>query len=264
MTHAANDTLWQKQAAQWSRIGSPLRPCAEDVANFRQGIGTHLGRCLLLGVTPELSSLSPSMSAIDNSEAMIRALWNNESSAIQGNWLDLPFGENSFETIVGDGCMTLLTYPSQYVTLSRQLNNVLSPQGKVALRLFVSPDVKEEPESVCHAALRGKINSFHAFKWRLSMALASMNEDHNVAVADTWAAFDRLFPDRNALAASTAWPMQDITTIDAYRHSTAIYSHPTLTQVRSVFSADFKETALLYGHYELAERCPILVLESRK
>lgn len=264
MTSLLNEPLWQKQARQWSRIGSPLRPCAEDVANFQTALGIHPGRSLLLGVTPELAHLSPSITAIDNSAAMIKALWKNKSSAMQGDWLDLPFQANAFDTAMGDGCLTLLTHPIQYERLFSQLHRVLSPNGKLALRLFVSPEAAERPEAVCDEALRGHIKSFHAFKWRLSMALTSMNEDHNVAVADTWKTFERLLPDRTLLAASSGWPIQDIDTIDVYRHSDAIYSHPTLAQVRACASTFFNEISLLFGHYELAERCPILVLESRK
>lgn len=259
-----NESLWQKQARQWSRIGSPLRPCAEDVANFQTALGTHPGRCLLLGVTPELARLSPSLTAIDNSEAMIEALWKNRSTALQGDWLELPFQTNTFDAVIGDGCLTLLTHPIQYARLFNQLHRVLAFKGKIAIRLFVSPDKAESPEYVCDEALRGHIKSFHAFKWRLSMALAAMNTDHNVAVSDTWTTFDHLLPDRTLLATSSGWPMQDIETIDVYRHSDAIYSHPTLSQVRDSASAYFNERSLLFGHYELAERCPILVLESRK
>ncbi len=264
MPSTFNESLWQKQARQWSRIGSPLRPCAEDVANFKKALGDAPMRCLLLGVTPELALLSPSLTAVDNSEAMIAILWKNRASAMQGDWLDLPFQEDTFDMVIGDGCLTLLTYPMQYERLFSQLHRVLSPKGKVAIRLFVSPDKAERPEYVCDEAMRGHIKSFHAFKWRLSMALAAMNKNQNVAVSDTWTTFDRLLLDRALLAASSGWTIQDIETIDVYRHSDAIYSHPTLSQVRDSASAFFNEKELLFGQYELAERCPILVLESHK
>ena len=174
MSSTIYESLWQKQARQWARIGSPLRPCAEDVENFQTALGTNLGRYLLLGVTPELAQLSPSLTAIDNNEAMIEALWQDKSSALHGDWLELPFPKNAFDAVIGDGCLTLLTYPLQYERLFSQLNHVLSPKGKVAIRLFVSPEESESPEFVCHEALSGNIKSFHAFKWRLSMALASL------------------------------------------------------------------------------------------
>lgn len=254
---------WQDFARQWNRLGSPLRPCAEDVENFQQALGNDPGRCLLLGVTPELAGLSPTLTAIDNSAAMIGALWTDRQTAIQGDWLSLPFEPGAFDTIIGDGCLTLLSHPLQYERFFEQLSRVITPGGKIILRLFVSPEQSESRELVCHETLYGKMKSFHAFKWRLSMAIASESADHTFNVAETSAAFDRLIPDRNLLATATGWRTEDIDTIDFYRGSEARYSYPALSQVRKALHPSLKETGLICGHYELAERCPILILESR-
>jgi SAM-dependent methyltransferase len=257
---------WQELAKQWHRLGSPLRPCAEDVENFRQAMGSDPGRSLLMGVTPELSELSPTLTAIDNSAAMIAALWTHQNIgnvAIQGDWLDLPFPKGAFDTIIGDGCLTLLSHPLQYEKFFGQLSRVISPGGKILLRVFVSPEQGESRELVCHEALNGKIKSLHAFKWRLSMAIASETADHNLNVAETHATFDRLIPDRKLLASVTGWRAEDIETIDFYRGSEARYSYPTLAQVRQAIHPSLKETGLIYGHYELAERCPLLSFQLR-
>jgi len=243
-----------------------LRPCNEDVENYRRAMGSDPGRCLLLGVTPELAGLSPTLTAIDNSAAMIAALWTSRNignSAILGDWLDLPFTAGSFDTIIGDGCLVLLSHPIQHKRFFEQLSRVISPGGKILLRVFVSPEQGESRELVCHEALCGKMKSFHAFKWRLSMAIASGTADHNMSVAETCATFDRLIPDRRQLASVTGWSAEDIATIDIYRNSAACYSYPTLAQVRQTIPPSLRETGLIHGHYELAERCPILVLESR-
>jgi len=254
---------WQDFARQWNRLGSPLRPCAEDVANFRQAMGDDPGRCLLLGVTPELAELTPDITAIDNSAAMIAALWTNRHEAVLGDWLDLPFPANAFDTVIGDGCLVLLSHPVQHERFFAQVGKVITPGGKILLRVFVSPEQKESRELVCSEALAGKMQNFHAFKWRLSMAIASETEDHHVAVAETCATFDRLIPDRKRLAAATGWRAEDIDTIDFYRGSDARYCYPTLGQVRESIPPSLKEVEVIYGTYELAERCPILVLESR-
>jgi len=243
-----------------------LRPCAADVENFRQALDSDPGRCLLLGVTPELAELSPTLTAIDNSAAMIAALWTSRKigkAALQGDWLALPFPKGSFDTILGDGCLTLLSYPVQYGRFFEQLSRVILPGGRILLRLFVSPEQKESRELVCHEALSGKMKGFHAFKWRLSMAIASESADHNLSVAETCSAFDRLIPDRKLLASATGWHAEDIDTIDFYRGSEARYSYPTLSQVRKTLHPSLKEIGLIQGTYELAECCPILMLESR-
>jgi SAM-dependent methyltransferase len=264
MTSPTENKHWQDFAKKWNRLGSPLRPCAEDVENFRQAIGSDPGKCLLLGVTPELADLSTSLTAIDNSAAMIAALWTDKHAAIQGDWLDLPFPDDSFDTLIGDGCLILLSHPAQYEKFFEQLSRVISPGGKIALRLFVSADKKESPELVCREALGGKMKGFHAFKWRLSMAIASESGNYNFAVAETVAAFDRLIPDRKLLASVTGWSKEDIETIDFYRNSEAFYSYPTLAHVRQTIHPSLKETGLIVGHYELADRCPIIILQSKK
>ena len=241
-----------------------MRPCAEDVENFRQAIGRDPGRCLLLGVTPELATIAPDLTAIDNSSDMIGALWHGKREAILGDWLDLPFADGSFDTLVGDGCLALLSHPDQHGRFFEQLSRVIAPNGKIVIRVFVGAEQKESPAQVCQDALAGKMKGFHAFKWRLSMALASESADYNFRVAETLATFDRLIPDRARLASVTGWRMDDIETIDFYRDSEAVYSYPTLAQVRQTIPPTLLESDLIYGHYELAERCPILVFESRK
>jgi len=255
---------WQNFAKQWNRLGSPLRPCAEDVENFRSAMGNTPGRCLLLGVTPELAGLTPDITAIDNSAAMIGTLWQDKNEAILGDWLDMPFADRSFDTLIGDGCLVLLSQPGQHEQFFAQAHRVLAPGGKLLLRVFVGAEDGEDRERVCAEALNGKMQNFHAFKWRLSMAIASESPDFGVNVAETCATFNRLIPDRAALAAATGWTAEDIATIDFYRDSSARYCYAPLSEVRKAIPPSLRETCVIYGHYELAERCPILILEARK
>ncbi|MBU0621633.1 MAG: class I SAM-dependent methyltransferase [Gammaproteobacteria bacterium] len=258
------NSYWQGFAQRWNRLGSPLRPNAEDVANFRQAMGDAPGRSLLLGVTPELADLAPDLTAIDNSAAMIAALWHDRQKAVLGDWLDMPFPPASFDTLIGDGCLVLLAQPGQHRRFFEQLAKVIAPGGKILLRVFVNPEQRETREQVCNDALAGKIEGVHAFKWRLSMAIASESTDYTLSVAETAATFDRLIPDRGALAAATGWRADEIETIDFYRGSDARYCYPTLAQVRKAIPPTLKEHEIIYGSYELAERCPILVLGASK
>lgn len=253
---------WRAYANKWDRIGSPLRPCYEDVKNFRRAITASSRSSLLLGVTPELSALSRHLTAIDNCAEMISAIWaNKQQSVVQGDWLALPFGANAFDSVIGDGCLVLLSYPVQHEKLFQQVKQVLEPGGRFLLRLFVNPDRPESRERVCREALAGKIKSFHAFKWRLLMSIAADSPEYTFEVADANAIFDTLLPNRKLLAARTGWPVRDIDTIDFYRGSSARYSYPPLSLVRKIIPPEFKEIELKKGSYELAERCPIMVLE---
>ncbi|MDP2761009.1 MAG: class I SAM-dependent methyltransferase [Sideroxyarcus sp.] len=254
---------WQTFASRWNRLGSPLRPCAEDVENFRQALGDAPGHCLLLGVTPELAKLAAHLTALDNSADMIGALWHGEQEAVLGDWLAMPFENASFDSVIGDGCPVLLSWPLQYEQLFAQVGRVLKPGGKFLLRTFVGAETAESAEKVCQDARDGKMKSFHAFKWRLSMAIAAASPAYTFRIADTVAAFDRLLPDRQQLAAASGWRREDIETIDFYRGSTACYSYPPLSQVRKTIPLEFKECEPFYGTYELAERCPLLSFKPR-
>lgn len=255
---------WDDHAKQWNRLASPLRPCSEDLQLIRQALGPDAGLCLMLGVTPEFCSLSTHLVAIDHNETMIRTVWpgnHNGRFALQGDWLHLPFRTGVFDAVSGDGCLTLLSYPLSYELLCRELKRVLKPKGKAVFRAFTAPEDNESCADVRRAALEGRINGFHAFKWRMAMAMTAESGQPNVSVAAIYETFNRMVPDRERIA---AWDLQDIATIEAYRGSSATYSFPKLSELRRIFNHGFKETGLMHGSYELSELCPILVLESCK
>jgi SAM-dependent methyltransferase len=254
---------WQTFASRWNRLASPMRPNDEDVANFKRTLDDRSGSALLLGVTPELIKLPVNWVALDNSADMIQALWPEHMKSILGDWLDMPFDDASFDNIFGDGCPVLLEFPLQHKRFFAESARVLKPGGRLALRVFVGPEQGEIPEHVCAAAMAGNIRSFHAFKWRLSMAIASSSRDFTFPVAETLRTFDSLLPDRKRLIDTTGWRMEDIDTIDFYRGSTARYSYPPLSRLRETFPPELLEVEVMYGSYELAEHCPLLVLEHR-
>jgi hypothetical protein len=56
--------------------------------------------------------------------------------------------------------------------------------------------------------------------------------------------------------------MAQIDTIDVYRGSPEAYSFVTFEQIRQTMPASFTNPRLIAtGSYELAERCPLLVLD---
>ena len=258
---------WDEHARQWSRIASPLRPHADDIDNLRRTLSNTAGRHLLLGVTPEYASMFDRVVAVDNSEAMIGALWPGNARgkyAIQADWLQLPVRESSCDACIGDGSLNFFACPSQYGVFYRQIQRVLRPGGRAALRIFSRPDAGETRTAVYEDAMRSAIGSFHAFKWRLAMAIAAEAGDSNVRVADIRRMFMELFPDREQLATASGWHLEDIATIDAYRDAVASYSFPTLSEVRDSLPTGLTEIGLMYGNYELSERCPMLVVERSK
>jgi SAM-dependent methyltransferase len=256
---------WQHFARQWQRLSSPMRPCAEDVAIMQRNL-SNTGLNLLLGVTPELTGLPCNLVALDNSAAMIGALWPGDSEArhvVLGDWLDMPFESQYFDNVIGDGSTVLLSYPDQYASLFEQVGRVIKPGGRVLIRFFLRPEQGETCAAVCAEAMAGRIRGFHAFKWRLSMALAAETDDPNIRVAETLTTFDRLLPDRSKLAEASGWSLEDIETIDFYSESGVAYSYPTLSELRRTLPPQFRELGIECGSYELATCCPTMIMECR-
>lgn len=250
-----------------NRIGPPLRPQSEDLVLLRRALGTMDGLHLLLGVTPEFATLAMRMVAVDYSEAMLREVWPRslpEHRAVRANWLHLPFAAQSVAAVLGDGSVNARAYPDEYTLLFQQLQRVLVPGGRLVMRAFVRPEGAQSCQTLCERALRGEFRNFHAFKWRLAMAMVAESGEVNVRTTDIYACRKRLLPDDERLAAATGWNMDEIGTINAYRDATIFFSFPTLAELRRSYAATFDEISAACGSYELAECCPILALRVRK
>ncbi|MCE9572662.1 MAG: class I SAM-dependent methyltransferase [Deltaproteobacteria bacterium] len=264
---------WSLHARQWALVGPPLRPCAADVAIATAELAAWTAahrrapRALLLGVTPELATLAwpagTALTAIDRAPAMIGALFTAtpDRRAVVADWRALPLRAAAIDVALGDGCLPNLAFPDGYRAFARELGRVLAPGGALVTRLFVSPPVREALGAVADALAAGAIGSFHAFKWRLAMAVAP--DDRNVRVAAIWEAFAALVPDRAALARATGWPAAEIATIDAYRDSARVYAFPTLDETRAALGDALVETACRVPAYELGDRCPSLTLRAK-
>lgn len=274
MTEKAASDHWPRHARQWALVGPPLRPCAEDTAVVEAAVAAWAGatghppRALVLGVTPELVGMrwpaGSAVTAIDRSAAMIAAMRRADLSAaataLQADWRALPCTAASVDVAVGDGSLSCLAFPGDYHRFAGELARVLVPDGELVLRLFASPVARETLDEVAAALAARGIASFHAFKWRLAMAIAGGGD---VAVADIARAFDRVVPDaaaRAALAVHTGWPLAVIATIDAYRGSDLVYSFPTRGDAVAALAPHFTVRAGHAPTYELGERCPTIVL----
>jgi SAM-dependent methyltransferase len=255
---------WSSFQRAFFRMRPPLRPDADVVAAFRALTRDCADPMLLLGVTPELADLSPNLTALDRTQAMIDAVWPGDTPnrrARVGNWLKLGLPAASFASVIGDGALTV-PWPGPATKLLREAANVLMPGGRFVCRVFASPE-KPEPLEALHAAIgAGQVGSVHALKWRIAMAIARGRGEANVAVREIREQFMRWFPERDALAAERGWPREEIDTIDAYAGSDANYSFATRAQFLEIVPSEFVNPRFVEaGAYELAERCPLLVLE---
>lgn len=252
---------WEKYHKRWNEIAPPLRPDADVVGHVQSRIGTPQGTVLLLGVTPELADAFPCVHAVDKNEGMIASVWPGDGpgkKAETGDWLDLPAVAEPYAGVVGDGSLNCMPDLASLHALLRKLQDGMAPGAAFACRLFERP---ETPFTRAHLLAFGDgpapIN-FHAFKWQLAMHIAA-ESGAAVPVLRILDTFDRLFPDREKLAAATGWKLQTISTIDVYRGSPNIYTFPSRAEFTKALPQGVTDVRFdPCGHYDMAECCPIL------
>jgi len=258
------ENSWSDFHRRWSRLKPPLRANCEVTAAIAGAIEDRRDCPLLLGVTPELSDIGTLTVALDWSEAMIAHIWPGDTaarSAVLGNWLAMPFHRRRFSAAIGDGSLNAIDY-SDYSALFAQLESVLLPGARVAVRIYATPEPCEPIARVRQEALAGNIAGFHALKWRLATAIAAEMGNANVPVALIHRIFDREFSDRGALSRATGWGLEDIDEIDAYDDAKIVYSFPTRGEIMMTLPRSFSNPRFLNsGSYELAERCPVFVAD---
>lgn len=260
----------------YSLLRPPLRPGPEDVAIYRQlfdqwlasrGMADRRPRILLLGLTPELAVVpwcdDCHLLALDNSSAMIEAFWPGDTDRrriVAGDWFAPPAEAAAVDVILGDGIFSLSRFPMDYRRLADILRRLLLPGGLFLYRAFCPEPAGESPERLLEELRRGRIGSFHIFKWRLAMALQGQDPREGIAVARIWRVFRDLFPTNEHCAALSGWDLETIGTIDCYRDGRAVLSFPQFEDLTAALEPNFRLTGHLCGRYELAERCPVLSL----
>jgi len=279
MSDSVNSTdqrgIWRKHSGHWGKVGAPLRPGPQDGALMMAAINADLarspaGRVLVLGVTPEIIQLpwppSVQLQAFDHSAEMIASVWQPHpqvaSSAQQASWQSLPLAAQSVCAAVGDGSLNALPELLSYEEVLRELARVLQPGALLCLRYFALPPVRESLLEVGAALAAGEVQSFHALKWRIAMAVCE-GPTFSVALPVIRAAFEALFPDRDSLAVATGWPREVIDTIDAYQGVLTRYTFADLDTLQALCAPWFTLEAVACGDYELAGRCPTLSLRRR-
>ncbi len=268
---------WAVLAEQWSRLGHPLRPCLEDMQRLQKtwldslpgGLPNRRLDILLLGVTPEIAKFRWAddfhLTALDTSAMMIRAVWPGDApgwQAVQGDWLKMPFADASFDLVLCDCGLVVVADTNLFAPLGRELQRVLRPEGRVVMRHFSRPTQAESTDAIVQAVAAGTLRNFNELKLRLLMSLHGDQPGEGVGLSDALECFERLFPDREALAAKLGCPLPIISTIDAYRRRDARYTFPTMAEVAAAFDG-FSLSVGPAGQYDLAECCPVFSLSPR-
>jgi SAM-dependent methyltransferase len=254
----------------WIHRGRPYQsPSTQRYAQIAAGVKTQLFgadvRVLALTVMPALADIGLDLTAVDRFEPVVRSRWPGNTPtrrAIVGDWFALPFADSSFSACVGDGSINALAFPDGVRLFYDSIGRVLQPGGTFVCRMYLTPDATETTAAVSKAVWQGELQSFVYFKFRLAMAIVAGQANPSISVQSIHAAFDAIFPNRDRLAAATGWNRDDIDSIDFYKSSPEIYNFPTRQQALSIIPSDFSNARFIpVGTYELAERCPLLVME---
>lgn len=139
MTSSLQTVVWGRHAGQWSRVGPPLKPSAEDAELSLKALRPVLDRTsspcriAILGVTPELVRLpwppTAVLKAFDHSADMIARLWQPHpqvsSSVHQADWRALPLDDATVDAAVGDGSLNALPGLEECAEVLKELHRVL-------------------------------------------------------------------------------------------------------------------------------------------
>jgi SAM-dependent methyltransferase len=195
---------------------------------------------------------------------MIRELWppvNGPPGAqvVLADWSALPIPSGAIDLVAGDGSFNSLSYPDGFEVLTREVCRILRSSGRFVVRVFLRPDRSESVAEVAQALALAEVGSVHALKLRLFAALHGANGP-GTRLDDVWRAWKSLPPRPVGLEARRGWTAEEIVGIEAYRGREMRYYLPTLAELRKVVSAALVEIECAWSDYELADRCPTLVL----
>jgi hypothetical protein len=263
-------------AHQWHLYGPPLRPCAADVQAMEDAVrrfADHRARplkALLWGVTPEIATMSwpegTQLLALDKSQAMIERVWPGDVAgfrkAVLIDWFEYKCTDGRHDVVIGDGNFAPLDYPRSYRALAAAAYAALTDTGIVISRFWVRPTEPETPDAVFEDLRANRIESFHAFKFRLAMALQQSAET-GVAVSEVLSAWKRARIDMNSLLAMTGWRRETVDMIYLYEGKTSRLSFPNVAELEAVMSEYFDPLETRYLGYEIGDRCPIVTCRVR-
>lgn len=281
-TASGRDRLgqWPDIARLWREVGSPLRPVKADLdlyaaaaggwspAKGDRARGTAAPRVLLMGVTPELHGLAwpagTDFQAVDRTQEMIDYVWPGPTeSAHCRDWLELGFPRESRDIVLCDGGFTILAYPSMHQSVVRSLREIVSPGGRVILRLYVPKITRETPAHIMQDLVAGRVRDLNALKLRLCAAM-SQGPNRSVELGNVWLEIHRILPDFENVTMGLGWTRDHVQLIHLYRDSKTRYYYPTCDDVREVFTRDaggFNFLQVATPSYELGSQCPVIAFE---
>ena len=249
-------THWAERSRTWGRNGPPLQPNQEVIDCFTSLVPAD-SNIMLMGVTTQITAAYTNVTAVEREPAMIENVWLGNTStkqAILENWLTVSLPDNTFDAILGDGSLNMLTGPGQITTFINRALPWLKPNGQIICRMFTRPDTSVTMERL-HAEARQPTVNFSALRRLIPMYIASRNGPM-VPVKLIANLFDQMFPDRTILP----WTAEQMATLTPYYNSEAKTWFPTRQEILDTLPVNVTARFLDVGTYDIADTCPVLII----
>lgn len=269
--------VWNSIAQCYRAFNSPFVPCREDIAEFEravsvhaESIGTRQLRAVMLGVTPSIALMKwpvgSRIVAADMSSAVINAIWPGDvyglRRAVCASWLEMPVSQKSCDVVVGDGSLATCNFPDGVRKLLSAVAGLLVKNGAFVFRTYVRSRMEQSIDDVFDALLHGDGMSVDIFKMRLYMAM-QRSADKGVAVKDASKILESYKLDGKAMKEKLGWSDAAIEPFSRWSSSPAIYSFPSLPELRELLDERFEIVSIKTPTYELGDCCPTIVVHSR-
>ena len=266
---------WSAVATDWSRFQPPFQPHPDDTAVIeRVARMLHERRgsldAAILGLTIETAisawPQSTRLRAFDGSADAIAILWPpdgtpSDASAECARWTALPVADQALDLVTADGSLVCVDYPDGARAVFEEVHRVLRPGGRFVARTFLRPAQPEALATILADLESGQIDNPFVLKLRVDAALHDGLS--GFSMHEKWLLWRELFPDQEATARRFGWPLRTFALPASFETQDLRFVYPTIDELRAIFSSCFRELELCVGRYELAERCPTLVLEPR-
>ncbi|MFT4584476.1 MAG: hypothetical protein ACI915_001921 [Gammaproteobacteria bacterium] len=270
---SSHEAHWPHIARIWHQVTPPLRPSNFDLAIYQSimdGVAcAEPLRILVLGVTPEIRSLSVPRAtlwrAVDRSGDMIKYVWpGNPEEVLCTTWDAMNFPPGTFDIVFCDGGLCLLAYPEQHTVLAEKLSAMLRPGGQLIMRLFCSDDRADTVADVLLDLEHHNIPSLSALKLRLWVALQTSVAE-GLRPHDVWSIISGFADnDLRHLAEDNGWPVDNVLALENHKDSGARYHLLQLADVKRLFVEEhrqFKVTEVHMSGEALGSLSPIVKLE---
>ena len=242
----------------------------QQIRQWHRGPSTANLEAIILGVTPALTRLNwPSgtvATGFDSSPNVIRALWPSQLpkqwEAICCPWQEIPRHRESCHVVVGDGALNVCRYPEGIQTLLATVRQVLHRDGILVLRCYVRPESCESAEQLFSVMRSGVGVSVDQFKFRLYLS-TQRSVTRGVSVRDAYEEIANRGVTTRTMIEDFGWSPASVAPFELWPQSTAVYTFPTLQELKALLLDDFQILDVVTPTYPLGEHCPTITCSLR-